>query len=678
MVPVENEDNVDDANTPSNTFVVGALGGSDFDFLMKGFNKMESEVLKLRDSLTAIVDDSVKQMKDNFDMVKIEERFVKMEEIVLHNKSELSNLNNKIDQVILDQQKIKSVDSDALDQFIASSRTTFTRLENITTVHMDAGGVASVLESVKKGQVDEKAMKEFIDESKNIHVKLDEVSKATSEIKDDLAKRDEKSVAIQLKSVLENAEKVMPVLNAISNNVSSLAEQLKVASPIDQPSVRPKETNATENVEQVDKTKDSEIPTPPPTTTDKPEVEIIEPKKRKGIFFSSSIGLQCNIQELANQLNSRICTIKTFHIEKHTNSRDPELFLRKNLEVLNQEDDIDFIIISVGTNDITKLDLSEELEVINDVACGHSKNLAHIANELSQKYNIEVFIVERPARFDTEDRDPEGIRSVLTISSNGMYPSLITPLKRVHYIPLPSLSTGRRNRDCFGKDGVHLTPKGQRLFCLELEAGVKNVFHDLIEDNFQKVGKTYVPRKENQNYQRVENTRSRRNTEDAGAGNGGNNPHGGWNDRFQQDGNKYNDHQHNGKFRNDGQFRNNGHFRNNEQNMSNGQHRSNGQFRKNEQYRSNEQYRNNEQKRNNEQYRYNGQNRNNEKYRNDGNYRRNQNEHNRTNGQYRENEQDGQNRYRGQNDRTNTRAPQMPDSVRDYLQQCMQDNFQRY
>ena len=181
-------------------------------------------------------------------------------------------------------------------------------------------------------------------------------------------------------------------------------------------------------------------------------------------------------------------------------------------------------------------------------------------------------------------------------------------------------------------------------------------------------------RKETQNYQCVENTRSKRNTEDAGTGAGGNNPHGGWNDRFQQDGNKYNDHQHNGKFRNDGQFRNNGHFRNNEQNMSNGQHRSNGQFRKNEQYRSNEQYRNNEQKRNNEQYRYNGQNRNNEKYRNDGNYRRNQNEHNRTNGQ----EQDSQNRYREQNDRTNTRAPQMPYSVRDYLQQCMQDNFQRY
>ena len=96
-----------------------------------------------------------------------------------------------------------------------------------------------------------------------------------------------------------------------------------------------------------------------------------------------------------------------------------------------------------------------------------------MANETSQKYNIDVFLVERPARFDKDDRDPEGMRSVLTISSNGLFPSLPTPLKRVHYIPLPSLTAKRAKEDCYVKDGVHLSPKGEKLFCLDIEAGVK-------------------------------------------------------------------------------------------------------------------------------------------------------------------------------------------------------------
>ena len=124
---------------------------------------------------------------------------------------------------------------------------------------------------------------------------------------------------------------------------------------------------------------------------------------------------------------------------------------------------------------------------MNDVACGHSKNLAHIADEISQKYNIDVFIVERPARFDKRDKDPEGIRSVLTVSANGMFPSLITPLKKVHFVPLPSLTFAHVQIDSFSKDGVHLSQKGHKLFLQDIEDGIKAVFHDLITGKIQKV-----------------------------------------------------------------------------------------------------------------------------------------------------------------------------------------------
>ena len=65
-------------------------------------------------------------------------------------------------------------------------------------------------------------------------------------------------------------------------------EHLEVSSSPEQPSVRPKEKISAGKKDV------------PATFTgrEEPEVEIIEIKKRKALFFSSSIGLQCDIQEL--------------------------------------------------------------------------------------------------------------------------------------------------------------------------------------------------------------------------------------------------------------------------------------------------------------------------------------------------------------------------------------------
>ena len=249
--------------------VHGAAGEADVQTLMLGFQKMESEVFKLRDNLVGIVDQSLHQIKENFNMERFDQKIDRLEKIVLHNKSELANLNNKVDVVIMHQQKVNPIDSDALGEFLTNSQTIFTKLDNITSIHMDAGDVAAVLETVKKGQVDEALMQAFLSDSKNISEKLNEVNKVTKDIKDDLAKFETKTESKELKTVVESAEKMMPVLDTIS----------------------------------------------------------------------------------------RICTVKTFHIEKHDNARDPELYLNKNLSILDKSSDIDFVILSMGTNDITKLNI---------------------------------------------------------------------------------------------------------------------------------------------------------------------------------------------------------------------------------------------------------------------------------------------------------------------------------
>ena len=71
-------------------------------------------------------------------MEKFEKKIEKLEKIALENKTELKSLTKKIDEVIAHQLSIKPVDSDALEEFMASGRTTFTKLENITTIHADA------------------------------------------------------------------------------------------------------------------------------------------------------------------------------------------------------------------------------------------------------------------------------------------------------------------------------------------------------------------------------------------------------------------------------------------------------------------------------------------------------------------------------------------------------------
>ena len=89
---------------------------------------------------------------------------------------------------------------------------------------------------------------------------------------------------MKIKEHLNNDSKdIKAEVEKISNNALSLVEGLKVNPPDhgkqEQPSVRPKQSE--KSIEEA--------------TDDKDDVVILEPKRRKGIFFSSSIGLQCDI-----------------------------------------------------------------------------------------------------------------------------------------------------------------------------------------------------------------------------------------------------------------------------------------------------------------------------------------------------------------------------------------------
>ena len=119
---------------------------------------------------------------------------------------------------------------------------------------------------------------------------------------------------------------------------------------------------------------------------------------------------------LEKDLQSKIKVVPTYHIEKHPNSKNPELYLKKLLDEELKDSKVDYAIISVGTNDITDMDHeSNDLTTLNNAACDQSKNLIHLVDHASQKYNIDIFVVERPPRNDSENM------SMLTGSANGLY-----------------------------------------------------------------------------------------------------------------------------------------------------------------------------------------------------------------------------------------------------------------
>ena len=222
---------------------------------------------------------------------------------------------------------------------------------------------------------------------------------------------------------------------------------------------------------------------------------ISEVPGRKGLFLTSSIGLKLDMYDLQEKLNSDITAFETYHIEQNVNAKDPELYLKKNLKELENKPGIDFLILATGTNDITVLDVeNEDIGELTYTVCDQSKNLVHLAKEVSEKYNVDVFVVERPPRGDDNRTYSE-----LNLAANGLYPSLIYPLKKVHYIPLPSLHKlpEKSRKNLFTNIGVpvHLKPWGLKLLRNDIVTGVKAVYKDIKQtgddeaDSFKKDGK---------------------------------------------------------------------------------------------------------------------------------------------------------------------------------------------
>ena len=205
-----------------------------------------------------------------------------------------------------------------------------------------------------------------------------------------------------------------------------------------------------------------------------------QPKRRKCLVFTSSIAMDTPIEKLQADLNADIKIHKTYYIENNTNLTEPGAYLT---QLVNQEmkSEIDFVIIQVGSNEMSLLDLKEDKNTIFEQIQKDCDKLVNLAKHMVTEYDVDVFISEKPPRYDIKSTEHGGILDGLNNTSNSILHMRTHLLERVFVVKQTMLESKseRVKGERFQQDGLHLTDKGLSLLNTNWVDCLKRVYTDL-------------------------------------------------------------------------------------------------------------------------------------------------------------------------------------------------------
>ena len=223
---------------------------------------------------------------------------------------------------------------------------------------------------------------------------------------------------------------------------------------------------------------------PSPTSTPTQTQEI---RTKKGVIFTSSIALNLDVDKVKEELNCEIKVIPTYHIEHHSDAKDPDAYLQCMVnQHLAGKTGFDFAIIATGSNDITKLDTENTVATtLFKSVEEQSKLLVEIATKITVETNVDVFVIEKPPRYDPQTNDPSAMVQKLSKFSNGVVASAIGPTPRIFLVEQASLgrSSAKARADVYQKDGLHLTPKGLKIYTTNLISVMKECYGEAVRPN---------------------------------------------------------------------------------------------------------------------------------------------------------------------------------------------------
>ena len=218
----------------------------------------------------------------------------------------------------------------------------------------------------------------------------------------------------------------------------------------------------------------------PVTQANKTTTEATGHKKRKSVIVTTSLGKNSETSRLEKDLNCKIELHVTYHIVKmsHGATYDDSLMSKVDSVMTNE---FDFVILQLGSNEMSDLDLSMSRKDLFEMIQTDCENLIKVAKSMVEKYDVEVFVSEKPPRYDKKNEDSKGLLEDLNSTSNSVIKTHTHLLDRVHHVRQSMLECkGERARnERYQSDGVHLTEKGVMFLNTNWVDQIRRVFTDL-------------------------------------------------------------------------------------------------------------------------------------------------------------------------------------------------------
>ena len=159
------------------------------------------------------------------------------------------------------------------------------------------------------------------------------------------------------------------------------------------------------------------------------------------------------------------------------------------------DNNTDFVVLQVLSNEISSLDLNKPLDALFGEVTKDVEEILKLADVLVSKYKTEVFISEKPPRYEPNDKDRNGVKAKLSEASNALLVSKSISMDRVHVISQGRLACnpGKQHDERYQTDGIHLTPKGVFFLNNNWITKIKEVFTDIVEGDVSPVQKRSPP-----------------------------------------------------------------------------------------------------------------------------------------------------------------------------------------
>ena len=428
--------------------------------LIESFKRMENAVVILRTELIKKVDETIANTDktENPTLGIIATKLDTLENLLHENKTEIAAVNEKLAD-ISKKHNIVKLEQTSIEELANA-------VSNISsTKKTELDEIASAIKEVRE-KVDDKKLDDVVKSNQKVLEKLEGVKDLSDTFTTGLNKLEKIFEKDVFRDVANNSEQSASALNSLNKHMEALLgkfDTISIATPASKPTPKEPTAETNENVEKSDVR-----------------------KVKKGKLFSSSVALGCNKRKLEYELDCELEVIETYHIVENPTATDPEKYLNNMLNSNLKEGEVDFIIISVGSNDITFLSNDKENIALNNEAIDHSTKLANTAQDVAVKLGIDVFVTERPARYDKKQRDPKGVKTFLNQSANGMLVALTSILENVHPIKLPALEnlSEKDRKTLYKGDGIHLTNAGLVVLEDSLIAGIKAIYTDIEKKSY--------------------------------------------------------------------------------------------------------------------------------------------------------------------------------------------------